>query len=216
MKCETCGFENKEDSHFCEKCGTRLTPKQNPLRKNLPLIIVAIAVLCIAVIVVVFVIDHTEDIAVSESDEWKVTGQSVECDSLCDLRPESSGPSSVKFAGKFTITGCGTLDDQFQQPLAILITVQNITSEKYTLTIPLISDVILHSGGETENALALCIPSQWLMMGGGCSWVTTEEGGTLQVDIEPNESVELLYLFPHFEGEAIIELLDIGSFKIEI
>lgn len=46
--------------------------------------------------------------------------------------------------------------------------------------------------------------------------MTEAEGVEIEVDVEPGAVVELLYLIAPFSGEATIELVDIGSFKIEV
>jgi len=55
--------------------------------------------------------------------------------------------------------------------------------------------------------------SEWAR--GTRQWVTKVKDDNLEAEMEPEAAVELLYLIPHFSGEAAIELVNIGSFKIE-
>lgn len=214
MKCKRCGFENKEDSRFCEKCGYKLIEEQSTLKSRFPLVIGLIVAVCVVAVVGFYLVKPGEEIP-AQAGPWTVKGQLVDFASTCDLKPEPSGPLSVQLSGNFTMTGCTTLDQELQQSLALIITIRNATSTNRTLTVPLLSDVIVCTNGDSEYASAFCIPNQWISTGGSSSWVTKVEDGILRVEIAPDGAVELLYLVPQFSGEVTIELVDIGSFKIE-
>ena len=142
---------------------------------------------------------------------WLFEGQIISSfTSLCDLRQPELQPQNVRgtFApgGGLTYTGCQTLDEELQWPLAITIKIQNSTNISRTLTIPLPSEVIIHTQEDSKPALAFYCQG----------WVTEAEGVEIEVDVEPGAVVELLYLIAPFSSEATIELVDIGSFKIEV
>jgi len=109
---------------------------------------------------------------------------------------------------EWAVTGCATLDEELQQPLAIVIKLENSTDTSHTLTLPLLPDLIVHTRTDSTPALALYHP--W----GPKGWMT-EAKGKLEVEVGPGAVVELLYLVPRFDGEATIELVNIGLFKIK-
>lgn len=217
MRCKKCGFENKEDSRFCENCGYKFEEKQPVLKNRLLVIGIAAVAICVVTVVGFYLRPGEEILSPSlptHAVGWRVEGRLTDFTSICNLKPESSGPLSVELGGKFTMTGCTTLDEELQQPFAISIKIRNSADESRTLAVPLLSDVIVHIEGGSKQALALCIPGQWVSAGGSCSWVTKVEDGTLKLEIGPGGAVELLYLVPQFSGEAIIELVGIGSCSI--
>ncbi|KYK30420.1 MAG: zinc ribbon domain-containing protein [Theionarchaea archaeon] len=217
MKCKKCGFENKEDSKFCENCGYKI--EETPLKNRLFVIGLAVVVICV-VAVVGFYLRPGEEIPspspTTHAGVWRVEGRLIDFTTICDLKPESSGPLSVELGGKFTMTGCTTLDEELQQPLALSITIRNSSNENQILSVPLLLDVIVHTQEDPKQVLAFCIPGQWISTGGSCSWATRVEGGTLKIEIGPDGAVELLYLVPQFDGKATIELVNIGSFEVEV
>lgn len=155
-----------------------------------------------------------------EARGWMLEGHFVSFTSICDLKPEPLGPKRVTIGkgSKFTTTGCTSLDEELkeQQPLAIIIKIRNSASISRTLTVPLLSDVIVHTEADSKPALAFCLPASWVGGAkGACAWVTKVEDAKLEVEMEPEAAVELLYLIPRFSGEATIELVNIGSFKIK-
>jgi len=116
----------------------------------------------------------------------------------------------VRQSGRWIFTGCAALDKELQQPLAIIITIRNSTDTSHNLTVPLLSDVVVHSKVGSEPALAFWFPGFW----GDPGWVAKVEGAELEVEIEPGVAIELLYLVPQFSGEATIEVANIGLFKV--
>ncbi len=150
--------------------------------------------------------------AVPESGGWIIEGAKfLNFNSICGLKLEPSRPKSLTIGGEWTMTGCSTLDEQLGKPLAIVIKIRNSGKTNLNLTVPLLSDVVVHMDTESKAPLAFYLPTSWLPYGG---WVT-EEKGELIVEMEPGTIVELLYLIPQFSGEAIIDLGSIGSLKIE-
>jgi hypothetical protein len=86
---------------------------------------------------------------------WSLEGRFTNFSSVCEIsnrRPKLLLPQSFKFSVEdWTITGCSTLDEKLlsQQPLAIIIKIHNSTDVGQALTLPLLSDLIVH----TQTAL---------------------------------------------------------------
>ena len=112
----------------------------------------------------------------TEVGPWTIEeAQFLKFDSICDLRLELSRPKALVIGGEWTTTGCSTLDEQLEKPLAIMIKVRNSGERDLNLTLPLLSDVVIHVGSKINNPLAFYLPTSWLPWGGG--WITEEDGG---------------------------------------
>ena len=153
----------------------------------------------------------------STSRIWSLEGRFINFSSLCEFcnrEPKLLSPQKSTFykGAKWTITGCSTLDEKLlsQQPLAIIIKIHNSTDVVQALTLPLLSDFIVHTQTDSKSALAFYY--HW----GSVDlrdWVT-ELKGKIEVELKAGAAMELVYLIPGFNGKAKIELLNIGSFEI--
>ena len=148
---------------------------------------------------------------------WSLTGRVINISSICNIPDLKLLPKTVSIAkdSEFTITLCGNLESEFQQkPLAIIVNVQNSTKTSQTLSIPLLSDFIIRTKKGSYNALALCYPWVHLPVS-KTSIFTNKISGKYTTGVHGKEQIELLYLAPKFIGEATIEILNLGSFKID-
>jgi hypothetical protein len=134
--------------------------------------------------------------------------------SICDLAEPELSPAQLTFAAgsSRTITGCATLNDELplENTMALVVHFSSAGSDGVVMKVPWPSDIIIHADGDTKSAYALYFP--WAApLGGG--WATKGSG---EVTIESNAAVELLYLMPKFTGTVTIEIVNVGSFNIEI
>ena len=90
--------------------------------------------------------------------------------------------------------------------LKAILRINNWSTTTQRLPIPLLSDVIIRSKDEEKQAVALCYPDNQL--------VVEMKGNTMEIDIFPNETVELLYYIPTFRGKATLEVKGLGTSKI--
>ncbi|MBA7537874.1 hypothetical protein ES705_30145 [subsurface metagenome] len=148
---------------------------------------------------------------------WSLEGRFINFSSLCEFRDHELkllSPQSVTYykGTERKITGCLTLDEKLlpQQPLAIIIKIHNSTDVGQALTLPLLSDLIVHTQTDSKPALAFYYPWGSVDLRG---WVT-ELKGEMGAQVKTGTAMELLYLIPGFNGKAKIELLNIGSFEI--
>jgi len=148
---------------------------------------------------------------------WSLEGRFINFSSLCEFcnrEPKLLSPQKSTFykGAKWTITGCSTLDEKLlsQQPLAIIIKIHNSTDVVQALTLPLLSDLIVHTQTDSKSALAFYYHWGSVDLRG---WVT-ELKGKIEVQVKAGTAMELVYLIPRFNGKAKIELLNIGSFEI--
>ena len=147
---------------------------------------------------------------------WSLEGRFIDFSSICefhDREPKLLSPQLVKLsAKKLTVTDCSILYEKLlpQQPLAIIIKIQNTTNVTRLLTLPL-TDLIVHTQTDSKPALAFYCP--WHSLGKR-GWASKAIGCVLEVELRSGTAMELLYLIPRFNGKAKIELLNIGSFEI--
>lgn len=87
-----------------------------------------------------------------------------------------------------------------------ILRIKNKTTSTQRLPIPLLSDVMIRSKDEEKQAVALCYPNNQL--------VVEMKGNAMEIDIFPNETVELLYYIPTFRGKATLEIKGLGTSKI--
>jgi hypothetical protein len=148
---------------------------------------------------------------------WSLEGRFINFSSICEISNRELkllSPQSVTFykGAKWTITGCSTLDEKLlsQQPLAIIIKIHNSTNVGRAFTLPLLSDLVVHTQTDSKSALAFYYHWGSVDLRG---WVT-ELKGKIEAQVKAGTAMELLYLIPRFNGKAKIELLNIGSFEI--
>jgi len=148
---------------------------------------------------------------------WSLEGRFIDFSSICELsnlEPKLLSPQKSTFykGAERTITGCLTLDEKLlsQKPLAIIIKIRNSTDVVQALTLPLLSDFIVHTQTDSKSALAFYYPWGSVDLRG---WVI-ELKGKIEAQVKAGTAMELLYLIPGFNGKAKIELLNIGSFEI--
>ncbi|MFC1712705.1 Ig-like domain-containing protein [Candidatus Poribacteria bacterium] len=160
--------------------------------------------------VVIFLVVNSSYAIGAQSGDWLLEGNFVSYNSLCDLGKPDLSPRSVQVPPgiSFTITACGNLEEELQQPLALVIKIQNVTTHSRILEVPLPSDLVFMDGQLLRTAFAIYFP--WAAFSG--LWAKGE--GRLQVEVDPDSSVEFLYLIPLFSGEATIEFGDTGAFEI--
>ena len=153
----------------------------------------------------------------STSRVWSLEGRFINFSSLCEIsnrRLKLLSPQKSTFykGTKRTIIGCSTLDEKLisQKPLVIIIKIRNSTDVVQALTLPLLSDLIVHTQTDSNSALAFYYPWGSVDLRG---WVI-ELKGKIEAQVKAGTAIELLYLIPRFNGKAKIELLNIGSFEI--
>jgi len=153
---------------------------------------------------------------VEEKSTWLLEGRFISLTSVCDFTAHMSElvfPQNVWALPQteLTMSACNQLDNDLQEPpLALIIRVQNSTNTNCTFTLRLLSDLIVCT--QTDSKPALAFYAFWTRFAG--IWVTKAKGG-IRLEVGPGGAVELLYLVARFSGEATIELLNIGSFKID-
>jgi len=147
---------------------------------------------------------------------WSLEGRFINFSSLCEIsnrEPKLLSPQFVKLsAKKLTVTDCSILYEKLlpQQPLLIIIKIQNTTNVGQLLILPL-TDLVVHT--QTDSKLALAFYCPWHSLGKR-GWASKAIGCVLEVELRSGTAMELLYLIPRFNGKAKIELLNIGSFEI--
>jgi hypothetical protein len=105
-----------------------------------------------------------------------------------------------------SVYGSDWLKEQKGKVLKAILRIKNKTTTTQRLPIPLLSDVMIHSKDEGKQAVALCYPNNQL--------VVEMKGNSLEIDIFPNETVELLYYIPTFRGKATLDVKGFGTSKI--
>jgi hypothetical protein len=86
-------------------------------------------------------------------------------------------------------------------------TENNSSKTTESLPLPLPSDVVLRSGGTSKKALAFYSSDRELAVD-----IT---GQPDEIDVNPGETIELLYYIPTFQGEATIEVAGVGTTTVK-
>jgi len=105
-----------------------------------------------------------------------------------------------------TVFGGNWLKEQKGKIYKAILRIKNTMATTQRMPVPILSDVALTYKGEQKQAAALCYPNNQL--------VTMMKGKAMEIDLFPNETVELLYYIPAFNGEASLEVNGLGSAKI--
>jgi len=164
---------------------------------------------------------YSKDDISPSADSWSVEGRFINFTSLCDVPTPKLFPQTLIYPpGHFnhSVIGCKdkTLGEEYQQPLIIIIKIKNITKTVQSLILPLPSDLIVHTQAYSKPALALSYP---VNVGRGLGevqlWINNVDG-KVQTDVKSGESIELSYLLSGFNGEATIDVLNIGKLKVNL
>lgn len=142
--------------------------------------------------------------------KWSLEGEIIVYKSVCDLREPDLSPQKGTIAGgtETTVTGCMTLDEMLQQAWALIVKIKNSANNVCDLIIPPPSDVIVNEGKTSNPAYA--IYAVWLPIKG----MATSIKGKITTSVDPNATVELMYIIPRFSTKSVIEIKGIGSFSI--
>lgn len=123
--------------------------------------------------------------------------------SICDLKPEPAPKTAALGVGmKLSFSaGCQDFDNQPVAPL--FLRVRNQSADKQTFKIPLLSEVTVDADKGSQPAVAFYIP--WGPMVGFANVME----GSIEVDVSPGETVELIYLVPRTAGKPFIHIRDL-------
>lgn len=119
--------------------------------------------------------------------------------SVCDIQPQRS-PESVSIppgAGWDMSATCADLDARSLRPFTISVT-NTDASGMQRIRMPLPAEVAVQGGAASGSAYAVFIP--WSYPQG----FATAANGDFQIEVAPNQTIELLYLMPPVEGSPAV------------
>jgi len=150
-----------------------------------------------------------------DSTIWLLQAQIVHYASISEIPKPELSPRYRSNAGVSALMTGFTTFEEAGNPLFVLITItNNSNSDLFLPLIPLLSDVRIET--ESDKKTPLGIRSFLYGLGGPwLSQIEMEGEGEIEIAVDSSETVELLYMVPRFEGEAVIRVSDIGKVRIQ-
>ncbi len=153
----------------------------------------------------------------AETGQFVVKAQMWRYASLCKFPDSTNRPSALRYeAGtSITVRGCSDLEKELGHPSAIRITLVNLGDSKVEVPIEGLNSVLLITkAGKNIPALALRHWQRNPIGSGYSAGHATEVSGKIVVIVEPQESCDLIFLFPSANPGDRIKIAGLEAVRI--